>query len=289
MPRPCHIAGRSCLAREGAGQAQIGEFGLSFERNQHVARLHVAVNQPPLVGVCQASGDLRNDAPGCLHAQRTELPDQLAQVAAGDELGDEVVHVSVMARVECPHQVLVVQARLGTDLASKPGDGLGRGSISGEHLDGNFPSKHIVLSPEQPGPSPPDRASRRSGRARDGIGFGLRAVVSPATDSARPSSTNLSANCRASVESPSSGPSPDDQQSAAAASSSCRRVSNWLANATRSNSDLRAILTGSDMISFDRQPQLLNFPLVTLPRKRPKRQGFGPRKGGPITTTLTRK
>ena len=118
-------------------QAQIGELGVALGRHEHVARLDVAVDDARLMGVLQPFRDLRDDVRRRLHAQWPAAANELPQVGAGHEFGDQVVHVAVVARIHRTDQLGVIETAEGLNLAGEIGDGLGRGTVAGQHLDGH--------------------------------------------------------------------------------------------------------------------------------------------------------
>ena len=95
------------------------------------------MDDPLLVGVLEGLGHLRDDPRGQLHAQGAVAADQLAEVGAGHELDDQVIDVAVLAVVQGADQVAMIELGQGLDLAGEIGDGLGRGLVAGQDLDGH--------------------------------------------------------------------------------------------------------------------------------------------------------
>jgi hypothetical protein len=71
------------------GQAEVGDLDLPVRRHQHVARLDVLVDHPPLVRRVQAPGHLDGRVEDLLRARELSAPDPLSQRAALDVLGED--------------------------------------------------------------------------------------------------------------------------------------------------------------------------------------------------------
>ena len=106
-------------AFEQPGEAEIGEHGAAILGDQHVARLHVAMNHAASVGVVQAGGNLVEElgdarvVEACIH--------QVGEGWATDELEDQERHAAfVLAEIVHGDHVRVVQVGRGTGLATEP-------------------------------------------------------------------------------------------------------------------------------------------------------------------------
>ena len=62
--------GQALLGVDGPGDAEVGDLHLALVGDQHVARLHVAVDDPVLVGVAEGGGHVGADVGGPLGRQR---------------------------------------------------------------------------------------------------------------------------------------------------------------------------------------------------------------------------
>ena len=122
--------------------AEVGDLHAPTRREQHVARLHVAVDDTVVVGVCQRVGDLRPDRRHLGRRQRTALLELGPQAAALHELHHDEGLGAAAPVVDADH-VGVVQARRGTGFALEPLR-RGRGEGGGGHLDRHRPFEQAV-------------------------------------------------------------------------------------------------------------------------------------------------
>ena len=91
----------------GAGDAEVGQFCPAVRTDEHVLRLHVAVNDAQGVRRRQSRGDLDPEGGGALHRQGARALDDAAQ-ALGKELQGHEVPAIVLADLEYLDDVRVV-------------------------------------------------------------------------------------------------------------------------------------------------------------------------------------
>ena len=111
-------------------------------REQHVARLHVAVHHPVVVGVGEGVGDLGPERRDLGRRQGVAGPQLGPQAPALDELHDDE-RLGAAAPVVDPHDVGVVQARRGPGFPLEPFR-RGRGDGRRRHLDRDDPLQQAV-------------------------------------------------------------------------------------------------------------------------------------------------
>jgi hypothetical protein len=128
------------------GQAEVGQPGGAVLVEEEVGRLHVAVDEPPGVGVVEAGGDLAADGGGLGRGQSVAPVEEAPEAAALEEFEDHEWRL-VFAPVVDSDDVGVVQGRrhlrLGAEAAEEPGV-VGQGGV--KDLDG-----HLPLEPHVPG------------------------------------------------------------------------------------------------------------------------------------------
>ena len=99
--------------------AEVGDLHAAAGREQHVARLHVAVHHAVVVRVGERVGDLRADGGDLGRGKRAPLLELGPQAAAVDELHHDERLGAAAPVVDADH-VGVVQARRGPGLALEP-------------------------------------------------------------------------------------------------------------------------------------------------------------------------
>ena len=97
------------------------------------------------MGIAQPPGGLR-DHRGRRHlVQWAVLEHLLAEVDAGHDFGDEVIHFSVVPRIQCAHEVCMIQPSQHANLSLKSCLCFGSRLSSRQHLYGNFAAHHHVF------------------------------------------------------------------------------------------------------------------------------------------------
>ena len=106
-------AGARQVGAGGGGDAEVTEERLQLAAalaQQHVGGLDVAVHDPDGVGVAEPFDHLGQDAGGQRRWEAALALDHAVQVAALDQLGDEVEHLVVLAVVVDPHDARRLEA-----------------------------------------------------------------------------------------------------------------------------------------------------------------------------------
>ena len=156
---------------QGAGHAEVGHPDPALLVEEQVGRLDVAVHQPPGVRVGQALRHLGSQMRGLGVGEPVAPVEQVAQRPAAEILQHQIRPVGVLAPVEHPQHVGMVQ---GGDRAGLGPESLQKGLVAGqpglEHLDRDVPLQAHVFgeidvsrgasaqSGEQPVPLPKDPA-----------------------------------------------------------------------------------------------------------------------------------
>ena len=122
--------------------AEVGDLHAAAGREQHVARLHVAVHDPVVVRVREGVGDLRAERRDLGRREGVAGPQLRPQAPALDELHDDE-RLGAAAPVVDPHDVGVVQARRGPGFTLEPLR-RGRGDGRRRHLDRDDPLQQAV-------------------------------------------------------------------------------------------------------------------------------------------------
>ena len=125
------------LLAAGAGDAEVGDLDLPGGRDEHVAGLHVAVDDAVAGARTRARRRCRRRCPRSGREPRSaSCVDHVAQRPAVDVLHDDERRAVLLAPVEDADDVGVVQARGGLRLAPEPLDerGVAR-ELGGEHLE----------------------------------------------------------------------------------------------------------------------------------------------------------
>ena len=129
------------------GDAEIGEVGVAFLVEQHVARFEVAVDDSPAVGIAQGPAHFVEQPEGRRQIPRA-VPQRLGQAAAPHVGHNQVCTVGVSPEVEKPDDVGVLQLSyelcLGLEPAHEiwPVDKLGP-----DHLDRYLPAHRGLVGP----------------------------------------------------------------------------------------------------------------------------------------------
>ena len=137
---------------EHRGDAEVGDFDLSVAGDQHVARLHVAVDDTTAVGDAECGRDVARDFGGAIRVERTLCADEIGQAATVDEFHDDEVRVVLLAPVEDADDVRVIQVGRGLRLPPEALDERGVGGEVGEQdLDRHRPIEQAITSEEDIG------------------------------------------------------------------------------------------------------------------------------------------
>ncbi len=136
---------RSDCFVEKTDQPKILDLGVSFGCHQYIAGFDIAMQHPLLVRVLQSACRLIDDRSGLLHVEPPVSADHTAQIRAGYILGDQKVHVAIVSRVQCAHQVAMIELCLSANLEPESRDRLGCRFFFGQHFDGHDAVHHRVL------------------------------------------------------------------------------------------------------------------------------------------------
>ena len=138
------------------GDPEVGDLHLSLRREEHVARLDVAVHDAVAVREVEARGDLGRD-PGRVHRREAALcPEDVAERLALDVLHDDEVRAVLLAVVVDADDVGVVEPRRVLRLAAEPLDEAGVARELGEEdLDRDLAVELPVARQEDVGHAAP--------------------------------------------------------------------------------------------------------------------------------------
>ena len=140
--------GQALLGVDGPGDPEVGDLDLAVGGDQHVARLHVAVDHAVAVGEGQGGGHPGADAGDLTRRQRLGILEDGREGPAVDVLHDDEVRAVVLAPVEDGDDVGVGQVGGGLGLPAEPLDeGLVDGELGEEHLEGDRPIELAVDGP----------------------------------------------------------------------------------------------------------------------------------------------
>ncbi len=112
-----------------ARDAEVGDLHLPLRRDEHVARLHVAVHDTVRVRERQGVGDLGRETRGIGRREPTVGVDHLAQGLAGHVLHHDVGRAVLLAPVVDGDDVRMVEARGRLRLAAEALDAVGVGRV----------------------------------------------------------------------------------------------------------------------------------------------------------------
>ena len=130
------LRGDRCLPGH-VRDAEVDELGHPLGGDQDVGRLDVAVDHPAVVGVDQPLGHRDGDLDRGPMGHRPVVLEPGPQVLALDDLHDDVRTDGLVADIEDPHQVGVVQGGHGAGLPGEPRRQIRiRAQPRGEDLDG---------------------------------------------------------------------------------------------------------------------------------------------------------
>ena len=139
------------MASEELGQAEVHQLGAALAGDEQVGQLDVAVGDAVGVGVGQAGGGVLQDAQRLRRRQPLADLQDLAQVAALDELHDDGVLVRrlVVAHRQHLDDVGVLERLADAGLADEQVDALlVLAPAAAQHLDGDDAAAPRVLGPE---------------------------------------------------------------------------------------------------------------------------------------------
>src|ERR671921_1619732 len=140
---------------EGPCYAEVCKFGTPPLIEQNVARLYVAVDNAPLVGVGEARGAVGPNPQEHRLGNRSVPVDQILEVAARDVLHDDIGDPApielVLARVEDPDDVGVGEPGGGPRLALESQTDLGVVGVRFYDLDGDWTVEYLVTTEEDAG------------------------------------------------------------------------------------------------------------------------------------------
>ncbi len=135
----------SASARVGAGDPEVGDLHLPVGRDEHVARLHVAVDDAVAVRVRERIGDVGRDPRGLHRRESAVLHEHVAQRVAVDVLHHDERGVVVLAPVVHAHDAGMAEAGRRLRLAAEALDGGGvMGVERREHLHGDGALEQLV-------------------------------------------------------------------------------------------------------------------------------------------------
>ena len=160
-----HAGQRQAGVGPGAGDPEVGDLDAAVGRDEHVARLHVAVDDPAGVRGGEGVGDLRGQARRLAGRERAVAGEERRDVLAVHELHDDVRAVGVGAEVVDADDVRVAQGRGGLGLLPEPRDEGRIAAVLGvEDLDrdlaaqlgvgGTVDRRHAALAQELDEPIP---------------------------------------------------------------------------------------------------------------------------------------
>ena len=140
-------AGLGHLGGAGAGDAEVGDLGVTEVVDDHVVRLEVAVDHAVAVGEARGLEDLRADVDHALLCQRRLGGHDVLERAPREVLHRDVVGALVLAAVEDAHHVRVVEAGGRLRLAAEAlHELLVLREAPVQHLDRDLPAEVAVLS-----------------------------------------------------------------------------------------------------------------------------------------------
>ena len=171
---------REPVARARARDAEVGDLHGARLREQHVARLHVAVHDAAAMRERERGRDLGGDLGRLVRVDRRFGPDQVAQRSALDVLHDDEVRARLLAPVVDRNDVRVVEVRGGLRFPPEPLDERRFARVLGEErLQARPAGSAVGRARDTPRPS-------RPARARAGSRSGSKRPVRPASSLRKP-------------------------------------------------------------------------------------------------------
>ena len=145
---------------DGPGDAEVGDLHLPGGGDEHVAGLHVAVDDAVAVGEAEGGGHVGADVGDPVGVERALGAEDLRQGAAVDVLHDDEVGAVRLAPVVDADDVGVVEVGGGRGLAPEPLDErrVG-GELREQHLHGDGPVEQLVAGEEHLGHAAAPEAS----------------------------------------------------------------------------------------------------------------------------------
>ena len=132
----------------GAGNPEIRDLDAAVTRNQHIARLDVAVDDAAGMRGRKSTRDLRGDSGGLARRQRTGAAQDRGEILSVDELHDDERTAGILAVVVHGDDVRVVQRGDGLGFLPEPGHEIGVSAVFGaEHLDRDVTIQLLVVGP----------------------------------------------------------------------------------------------------------------------------------------------
>ena len=104
------------------------------------ARLHIAMHEPRRVCRVERGCDSADEPDGAIRLERALTLQQLAEIASVDERHCEEQHALGLARVECAHDVRVIELRSQCGLPDEP---LPEALVLGQRRDEDL-ERHLV-------------------------------------------------------------------------------------------------------------------------------------------------
>ena len=134
------------------GDPEIRHLDPAIPVDHDVARLHVAMDDPALVGGVEGPGRLRGDPCRLARRQRPAPFDDRGEVLAVDQLHDDERPGGVMPVVVDRDDVRVVQRRRGLGFVAEPRAEVGVATVlRAEDLDGDVTVELVVVAAIDPG------------------------------------------------------------------------------------------------------------------------------------------
>ena len=139
---------RATLVDEAAGEAEVCDVHVLAGVEQHVGRLHVAVDEAARVRRVERPRDLRADPDGPCRVERPFAAQQHRQIAPLDVAHGQVQAAVDVARVVDRDGVRVLERRCQLALAQEPlTKALVEGQLGGDELDRHRPLQPAVVRP----------------------------------------------------------------------------------------------------------------------------------------------
>ena len=146
--------GRAIRGREGSlavrlhegAEAEVQDLDPAVLVQEQVRGLHVAVDDPPRVGVVQPQGGLRRVIEHFVGGERAAFEEEEVEAPPGHVFHDEIEEPPELVRVEGADHVRVIEPADQLHLPVEPGDRAGlRRDLRGDDLQGDEPAHQPVL------------------------------------------------------------------------------------------------------------------------------------------------